>query len=78
MPKVVYDTEDMYDPPYGFVVDCETLNVYESPSETSKCIGTLNNDEGVTIDLFRSTSSFYYVSTIYGVSGYCDKNYIDC
>lgn len=77
MPRAIFDEEDMYDPPYGFVVDCETLNVYESPNTSSSCIGTLNNDEGVTVGLFRSTDSFCFVSTIFGLSGYCEKQFID-
>lgn len=61
----------------GNVVKCEKLNVREEPVSDANIICELKKDSIVLIDMDNSTDTFYKVTTVSGIEGYCVKEYIN-
>lgn len=59
------------------VVKCIRLNVRKEPFLESNKIGTLVTGDEITIDLSKSTDSWYKVSTASGLDGYCVKDFVE-
>lgn len=60
----------------GFVSGCKKLYVRTEPSKDSEPLCIIEKDAEVTVDLEKSTSSFFKVKTASGVEGYCMKDFI--
>lgn len=60
----------------GFVSGCEKLYVRTGPSKDSEPLCIIEKDAELTVDLEKSTSSFFKVKTASGVEGYCMKDFI--
>lgn len=60
----------------GFVSGCEKLYVRTEPSKDSEPLCIIEKDAELTVDLKKSTSSFFKVKTASGVEGYCMKDFI--
>lgn len=63
---------------YGYVVDCEKLNVRETPTANSKTniVGTLNKGDNVRIDDTSSSDEWYGVCAENGLKGFVMRKYI--
>ena len=61
----------------GVVVDCTTLFIRSKPDPLSEVLGTLTRGAEVIIDKDDSADEFYKVKTSNGITGYCDKDYIE-
>lgn len=62
--------------PVGVVSNCQRLNVRMYPRTESKVLCVIDCDAKVTIDTESSTDTFYKVSTVDGIEGFCMKKYI--
>ena len=60
----------------GVVSGCEKLYVRTEPSKDSEPLCIIEKDAELTVDLEKSTSSFFKVKTASGVEGYCMKDFI--
>lgn len=60
----------------GKVFNCSLLNVRKRAKIDSDIVATLNRGTTVTINLDKSTSDFYSISTANGINGFCVKNFI--
>lgn len=66
-------------PVYGYVSNCERLNIRKKPDKKAEILTVINAGETVEIDKDLSTSNFYYViASVSGVeyTGYCMKDFI--
>lgn len=60
----------------GVVANCGKLNLRNGPWLSAKILETIAKDSIVAVDMEKSTSDFYHVTTGRGVSGFCKKDYI--
>ena len=60
----------------GFVLGCKKLYVRTEPSKDSEPLCIIEKDAEVTVDLEKTTISFFKVKTASGVEGYCMKDFI--
>lgn len=60
----------------GFVSGCKKLYVRTEPSKDSEPLCIIEKDAELTVDLEKSTSSFFKVKTASGIEGYCMKDFI--
>lgn len=60
----------------GVVVECSKLNLRQIGYPTGKVIATIPCGAKVTIDMEKSTTGFYHVTTEKGIAGFCKKEYI--
>lgn len=60
----------------GVVSGCAKLNLRRIGYPNGGVITTIPCDANVTIDMEKSTTGFYHVTTEKGVVGFCKKEYI--
>ena len=60
----------------GVVVDCSKLNIRQIGYPTGKVIATIPCGAKVTVNMEKSTTGFYHITTEKGVAGFCKKEYI--
>lgn len=61
---------------YGFVDNCDKLNIRKKPTKNSEAICVINAKAEVEIDETNSTNDWYSVRTAAGIEGFCMKNFI--
>lgn len=61
---------------FGFVTDCEKLNVRKKPNIDSEVLFELPRLTEVVIDETKSTEEFYKICEVSGMEGFCMKRYI--
>lgn len=69
---------EVIEPVYGFVTDCEKLNVRTNPKKNADIICTIDKNEKVEIIKGASTRDFYCVRSkkIKAANGFCMKKFI--
>lgn len=60
----------------GVVSNCSRLNIRKKSNVNAEIIGRANMNDEVTVDLDKSTKTFYKIETKFGLEGYCMKEYI--
>lgn len=60
----------------GKVIDCKKLRVRRLPNPKADVICLLDEGDSVMINLDKSTTTFYEITTSAGVEGYCMKQYV--
>lgn len=69
--------ESSSEPKFGFVINCEFLNVFEAPNKNADIIAKLIEGAKVMVDFTESTDEFYSIFTETGVEGYSVKQFIE-
>lgn len=69
--------EPSSEPKFGFVINCEFLNVFEAPNKNADILAKLIEGAKVMVDFNESTDEFYSVFTETGVEGYCMKQFVE-
>lgn len=60
----------------GVVIDCDRLNIRESPKKDAAVVCTIPRGTVVTVDKTESARGFYKVCLVSGIEGFCMKQYI--
>ena len=61
---------------FGIVANCDQLDIFEEPDESSSVVTTLREHAEVMVDSDELEGKFYKICTAAGVEGYCLKRYI--
>lgn len=61
----------------GIVTNCTSLAVRIAPDRTSDIVQIIKCGDEVTVDDDTGNAEFYKVCTVFGVSGYCVKEFIE-
>lgn len=60
----------------GTVVNCESLQILETPDEDSMILGVIPMLTEVMIKQDESTEDYYKICTATSLEGYCQKKFI--
>lgn len=60
----------------GVVANCVKLNVRDNPRADADVVCVLNVNSEMEIDMNKSTSEWFRISTAAGVDGYCMRKFV--
>ena len=75
-PDPIPEPEPQPEPVFGTVANCTKLNIRKNPAAGATVVCVLDAGTKLEIDVTRSTSDWFKVSTVSGVDGYCMRKFI--